>query len=102
MKPLRAEFDLTRDDLAAAADVAADRDPGVQMARRRAQRTLAVLILVLVAYQALALAEAGPGASPANVAISGVVVLFLVWICPTRRTMRRTVRKQFDAKFSTP
>jgi len=101
MKPLRAEFDMTREDLAAAADVVADLDAGVRMVRRRSQRIFAGLIALLVTLQAAALVVAGPLVDPASVAFTGAMVLWLVWLCPTRRSLRRAVRKQTAARFST-
>jgi hypothetical protein len=52
MKPLRVEFDMTRENLMTAADVLADHDAGVRMVRRRAQCILAGLIAALVTLQA--------------------------------------------------
>jgi hypothetical protein len=101
MKPLRAEFDMAQEDLAAAADVVADHDAGVRMFRRRAQRIFAGLIALLITLQAAALVMAGPLADPASVAFTGAMVFWLVWLCPTRRSMRRAVRKQTAARFST-
>jgi hypothetical protein len=101
MKPLRVEFDMTREDLTTAADVVADLDAGVRMVRRRSQRIFAGLIALLVTLQAAALALAGPLVDPASVAFTGAMVLWLVWLCPTRRSLRRAVRKQTAARFTT-
>ena len=101
MKPLRVEFDMTREDMLAATDVLADRDPGIRLARRKAQRAVAVVVLVVVALEAVLFAQPGPGPSPAGLAFTGTAVLFLVWCCPTRHTMRRALRKQTDARLGT-
>ena len=100
MKPLRVEFDMTRDDLAAAVEVAVDRDPGVRMVRRKTQRIYAGLILFVVGIQALALA--GPRVDRTSVAFTVAGVLLLICLWPTRRTMLRGTRRHAAARYSTP
>ena len=101
MKPLRAEFDMTWEDIAAVADVLADRDPGIRLARRKAQRVVAAVVVAVVAVEAVLFAQPGPGPSPAGLAFTGAAVLFMVWVCPTQRTTRGAVRKQMAARLAT-
>jgi hypothetical protein len=102
MKPLRVEFDMTRADLAAAADVAVDRDPGAAAARHKIQRKMVVLIVALIAVQASAFIVAGPLLDPGTVVLCVVMNLWLVWMIPTRRSMQRAVRRHVAARFATP
>lgn len=102
MKPLRVEFDMTRDDLAAAVEVAVDRDPGVRMVRRKTQRVFAGLILFVVAVQAAAFILVGPGVARTNAAFSVAGIFLLIWLWPTRRTMLRGTRRNAAARYSTP
>jgi hypothetical protein len=101
MMPIRVEFEMSREDMLAATDVLADHDAGARQARVKAQRLAAVMIVAVVALEAVLFARPGPGPSPAGLAFVGTGVLFLIWLCPTRRTFRRALRKQTDARLRT-
>jgi hypothetical protein len=101
MKPLRVEFDVTREDLPAAAEAVADRDPGVRKVRRKAQRILAGVILFLVAVLAFDLAWHKPRAYTASMSLIAGAVIGLVLRFPTRRSWGQAARKQAANLYTT-
>jgi hypothetical protein len=102
MKPLRVEFDMTSEDLPAAAEAVAvaDRDPDFRMARRKAQRTLTVGILFFAAVLALDLARDKPKVFTASMSLVAGGIIGLVLRLPTRRSWGRLARQQTAAKYT--
>jgi hypothetical protein len=101
MKPLRVEFELTRDDIAAQFRACAEKDPGVRSAMRRVKRTLILIFLLVVASQA-AMYWLVPHVDTASVAVFVFTGLWLLWFWPTRRWVHRLADRQVKAQFATP
>jgi hypothetical protein len=101
MKPLRVEFDMTPEDLAAAAAAVADRDPNSRKARGKAQRVVAVMILVLSAILAFDFTFFPTRTQTMSVGCLIGAVIALVLRFPTRWAWGRAVRQQTAAIFTT-
>ena len=102
MKPLRVEFDLTSDDVAAAAETVADRDPRAREARAKAQRVLAVVILVIAVFLAVDYGLRKPRVYTASMGVLGGAAVAMVLRFPTRRAWGEAARMQAAAVFTTP
>jgi hypothetical protein len=101
MKPLRVEFELTKDDLRAQLRTCAEKDPGVRAAMRRVKRLLGVIFLLAAASQA-AMCLLVPHVDVVSVAVVVFTGLWLLWCWPTRRWVHRLADRQVKAQFATP
>src|SRR5262245_6882853 len=94
MKPLRIEFDVIKEDLPTAAAVVADRDPRTHEARRKAQRIVAVAILVLATLLIIGIVRPWAGIYWMTLGCIGGVILGMITRFPTRQAFRKMAREQ--------
>ncbi len=101
MKPLRVEFDMTKADLLAVADVLAARDAGVIRAIRKTRTSLLLMMAFLLVPFGAVFALQGLNVAPLVVAVPisvGVLALAL----PTTHRMGQRIRKSMAANLATP
>lgn len=96
MKPLRVEFDLTREDLTAAVRVVLDHHPATRQAWRRVRRVILATAAFLVAVPILLNLH-----DPFTLAATGAGLLWLLWCWPGPRRMAAMARRQVAAQLAT-
>ena len=101
MKPLRVEFDMTREDLVAGFEAYADRDPDVRKTRGKAQRLFALAILFLTTLLTYDFAVRTPQVFTVSMSCLAGVVVLLVLRFPSRRSWREAVCRQVTSMLTT-